>query len=403
MARRRSKRGGTLFTNILAVVFGLLFSCAGIGVFYLISWTAISGWWAAQSWEPTACTILDSRVGEHRSSKGSDTYSIDVEYAYAFGGREYRSDRYNFFGGSSSGRNGKQAVVDQLFPGLQTTCYVDPADPASAVLNRDWSWTYAIGCIFLFTFTPIGLVVAFSIFSRGKRVAQLPHGPQLNPGPSTYAANTGPRMLESTVTPGKTLAGALVFTIVWYAILGAVGWGFLQDGFSFANIIPIAIVSVMALGGLIGVAGVVRGFLGLWNPRVRLSMAPADLRLGATAELAWELSGDVSRLTSFKLYLQGRESATYRRGTDTSTDHSIFEKITIAQATAQADMRMGKVDFAMPEFTMPTLDLPNNKIQWVLRVEGSIPNWPDVEEEFPVNVLPLALPGTGAASEAPHA
>lgn len=402
MAIRWRRTEHQRLSNGCAVLFNLIFVVVGIGVFYVASYAPMKQWYLAQSWQSVPCVILESGVRSHSSKNGTPTYSVFVAYAYEVDGKPYVSSAYNFSNDSSSGREGKEFVVEQIPPGKRTVCYVDPEDPTNAVFDRTWNWFYAFGFIFLFTFVPIGLWAIFS--AHRKAATPLPH----RPGEVTALASPAPQMstspqnLQSSISPKQTLTAALVFTVLWYAILGAVGWGFLQDGFSFANIIPIVIVTVMALGGLIGVAGVVRGFLGLWNPRVRLSMEPADLRLGATAELAWELTGDASRLTSFKLYLQGRESATYRRGTDTSTDHSIFEKITIAEATAQADMRMGRVHFAMPEFTMPTLDLPNNKIQWVLRVEGSIPRWPDVEEEYPVNVLPLSPPSS-PASEAPHA
>jgi len=45
----------------------------------------------------------------------------------------------------------------------------------------------------------------------------------------------------------------------------------------------------------------------------------------------------------------------------------------------------------MPEFTMHTFSAIRNEIGWTLKVRGAIDNWPDVSEEFTVNVLPLAL------------
>lgn len=382
------------------VLFGLIILAAGLIAVYFLLAVPNYRWYRAQSWVETPCVIVSSEVGAHSGKNGS-TYSIDIRFQYEFGGREYQSDRYNFDTGSSSGRAGKENVVSQFPPGSNAICYVDPADPSWAVLNRNWSWMYAIGGFFLIVVV-VGLALIFGSL-RSPKVARA-----VSPLGTTIAVETLPsdaaaRVLESTISPRQTLVSSLVFVILWYLILGAVGWGFLHEGLGWDNAIPAGIIAIMLLAGLFGVAGVVKGFLGLWNPRVRLRMDPGVLRLGGQVAFSWELDGDVARLQSLKIYLQGKESATYRRGTDTSTDHSIFDKIIVAEATTVTDMRAGQVQFAMPEFTMHTLDLPNNKVSWVVRVEGSIAKWPDVEEEFPVMVLPLPLPsGAPAPAEAFH-
>lgn len=390
--------------RFILMPLGLLFIGIGAAATWFLCIVPLMHWQAAQTWEATPCKILSSSVGSHRGSKGGTTYSIDIVYRYECRGAEYQSDRYNFDMGSSSGYEGKAAVVERYPAGTEAQCYVDPQDPSWAVLSRDFSWIYLLPGLFTL-FIIFGVIM---LFSRGSTTPPV-HIPGLvvTESPSATAAfapvpevTGAPRILESTISPRKTLVSSLVFTVAWYAILGAVGFGFLHDeGFSWSNAIPLAIVSFMALAGLLGVAGVVKGFLGLWNPRVRLEIAPGQFQLGGQVALRWTLEGDTRRVESLKMYLQGKESATYRRGTTTSTDHVVFEKIMIAEATAQADLQAGRVGFAMPEFTMHSLDLPNNKITWVLRVEGSIPRWPDIEEEFPVEVFPLPASGVrgGAA------
>ena len=37
---------------------------------------------------------------------------------------------------------------------------------------------------------------------------------------------------------------------------------------------------------------------------------------------------------------------------------------------------------------MHTFAAPHNKVVWCLKVRGEIPRWPDVDEEFPLEVLP---------------
>ncbi len=90
---------------------------------------------AARSWPEMPCRVISSAVGSH-SGDDSTTFSIDILYAYTIDGREHRSNRYGFFGGSTSGHAGKAAVVRRYPSGTQSVCYVNPADPTDAVLFR---------------------------------------------------------------------------------------------------------------------------------------------------------------------------------------------------------------------------------------------------------------------------
>jgi uncharacterized protein DUF3592 len=109
----------------------------------------------AKSWTPVPCTIVDSQVQTHPGEDGA-TYSVDVLYTYAFAGREYKANRYRFLGGSSGGYAAKERIVRRLPPLTRTVCYVNPREPAEAVLNRDFSADYAFGLVPLL-FVAVGL------------------------------------------------------------------------------------------------------------------------------------------------------------------------------------------------------------------------------------------------------
>jgi len=110
---------------------------------------------AARSWQATPCTIVSSQVRSH-SGEDSTTYSVDVLYTYTFGGGEYKSNRYQFLGGSSGGYAEKERMVRRLPPLTRTVCYVNPEEPAEAVLNRDFTTDYAFGLVPLL-FVAVGL------------------------------------------------------------------------------------------------------------------------------------------------------------------------------------------------------------------------------------------------------
>ncbi|HMO26338.1 MAG TPA: DUF3592 domain-containing protein, partial [Tepidisphaeraceae bacterium] len=60
----------------------------------------------ARSWNAVEATIINSRVRSHRGDD-STTYSVDVVYDYVVDGRNYRANRLDLVGGSSSGRQSK--------------------------------------------------------------------------------------------------------------------------------------------------------------------------------------------------------------------------------------------------------------------------------------------------------
>jgi hypothetical protein len=129
----------------------------------------------------------------------------------------------------------------------------------------------------------------------------------------------------------------------------------------------------------------------MFNPRATITVSASSAALGEMVELEWEMSGNVDRIRVFTVLFEGREEATYRRGTTTSTDKSVFETIELAKITEPRDMRRGKVKVMIPMDTMHTFKAGNNKVLWHFQVKGDIPRWPDVDESFQFEVLPFSV------------
>lgn len=89
----------------------------------------------AQGWTETPCVIQDSEVSHHSDG----TYSVDISYTYRFSGRALTSDHYYLTESSSSGFDAKQAIVDRYPAGSRTVCFVNPANPSEAVIERGFT------------------------------------------------------------------------------------------------------------------------------------------------------------------------------------------------------------------------------------------------------------------------
>jgi hypothetical protein len=88
---------------------------------------------AASRWEPRSCVVLATRV-ERSASTRHRRYWPEILYSYEVNGSAYTSKQYGFFNPLFS--SGSEAAVAQRPVGSTTPCYVNPADPREAVLER---------------------------------------------------------------------------------------------------------------------------------------------------------------------------------------------------------------------------------------------------------------------------
>lgn len=135
-------------------------------------------------------------------------------------------------------------------------------------------------------------------------------------------------------------------------------------------------------------------------PRIRAwKIAPPEIdvsreavRLGESFDFRYyqafkdRLELDFARVEFFM-----RETAIYRRGTDTYTEtHEVpvYTKEIPRGTYSAGDYLDLSHRFTVPPDAMHTFIAANNRIEWLLRVKVSIARWPDVNETYPVRVLP---------------
>ena len=353
----------------------------------------------ASNWRATPCTILTSKVEKHSSStsKGGPTYNVEVTYQYVVDDKPYTGTRYKFMSGSDSGYEGKKEIVDRLRPGSQATCYVNRRDPSDSVIERGFTGDIFFGCIPL-VFAAIGAGGLFGVFVyQGKK-----RSPGVTPGlpvaKSTPGSKSGATTLQARNSRIAKFFFSFIFALVWNAIVSVFffqcwsGWSQGHgDGCMTAFLVPFVLVGA-------GMAVLtVYFFLGLFNPSPVLKLGSPSVALGDDLEVEWETSGNVDRVKSFSITLEGREEATYKRGTSTSTDKAVFAKIELVTSSKGRELRRGKAKVAIPAGTLHTFQSRNNKIVWNLQVKGDIPMWPDIDDEYPLEILPQrAAPGAPA-------
>ena len=101
---------GAAGTRWLALFFTAFLLMGGLTTYFLFVRPLVNIQ-RARSWQSVPCRVISSRLQSHSGSKGGTTYSVDILYAYAVDGKDYRSNRYDFMGGSSSGYGGKEWLM----------------------------------------------------------------------------------------------------------------------------------------------------------------------------------------------------------------------------------------------------------------------------------------------------
>jgi len=373
------------------VLFSLIFLLAGAAGTYFLLVRPVSKLLASLSWTETQCTVLSSQVAEVSSSDGS-TYRIDIRYQYIAGGNLRESNRYDFRIGSSSGTAGKQAIVDRYPPGARVQCWVDPGDPAEAVLSRGFSPAYLFGLMPLIFFAVGAALLVWTVRSgRGAAVAAQGGTAGVSPfGVPLPADAAGPAELRPVASPLRTFVGLTLLALFWNGIVSVFLWQLVAswrrgqpNGCLAAFLVPFVLVG---LGLILGVG---RQFLVLFNPRAHVTLTPGVLMPGGTAYLQWKLGSGGRGVRRVKITLEGREEARYRRGTDTHTDRETFLSLPIADTAQPFEIENGgSASFAVPADTVPSFRADNNKIVWSLKIHCDLPNWPDTDDEYEVVVHP---------------
>lgn len=370
----------------IMIGLGLLFAVVGGAVFTFLFAVPMARTVASSNWEARPCTIVRSTVRSWSTDDGT-SYRADVLYEYSAHGRDWRSNRVTFFSALSTGWTEARAICDRYPTGARSTAWVDPADPTRSVLEREFRPLYLLGLLpLLFLFAGAALM---RFGWKQPRAAPGATGDE-TPTPATPVA--APLTLEPQLSPIGKVAGTLFFALFWNGIVSVFVWQAWKswqsgdpDWFLTIFMVPFVLVGLASFGF------VVYFTLALANPRPRVTLLGGEPCLGDELRVEWMFTGRSSRLTHLRIFLEGREEATYRRGTDTVTEREVFATITLTETANDWEIPRGTAAASIPDDTMHTLTGSSNKIIWEIKVAGEIRRWPDVDQNFPITLHPLRL------------
>ncbi len=391
-ALRKSRKGKSRYA--VAALFAV-FALVGGALLYPLGIKPIAKTIAAESWIATPCQVLRAEVRNHDSDDGT-TYSVYILYQYEFQGQTYKSDRYEFVGGSSSGYQGKARVVEQYQTAANPICYVNPDNPFEAVLKRGFhaKLLLVLFPLFFLLIGVGGLVPALRGKTPTNDEQSRPWTAPRRAGASSdltvlRVTEGGRAVLTPRFSPKAKFIGMTILALLGNGFLALFTWGPVSSLLhGHPNWLGLLFVSpLIAIGvGLIGAAAY-HG-LAMSNPRPTLELSSSTVPLGGATELRWSFSGRTSRMDELTVTLRGIEQARYSKGTSTYTDRKTFYETELCRTSNPNEIASGQVGFLMPPDTIHSFEAENNQILWRLDIHGCIRGWPDVKESFPITVTP---------------
>jgi len=193
-----------------------------------------------------------------------------------------------------------------------------------------------------------------------------------------------PYIVKPTFNQLTTAIALFVFAVFWLGITSTVGYANFESFSFFSGLF----FSLFILAGVGILSGAVYAFLGSLNPKPTVVCSQSQIYPGSEFEISWTFAGKIGRIRSIKLSLTGNETVTYRAGTNKRTETKAFFEQTLFESIDPITFAEGFAVTKVPVESMHTFQSSNNRVQWLVKLEGEIPYWPNLSETFEIQVYP---------------
>ena len=388
-SRKQTKGSLTLFL----LLFSLPFLGVGIGMSTVVALNLLKVH-RMRNWAETEARIAATEL---KVSHGDDStsYRVTATYQYSYEGRRYTGDRVSIHTGSDS--IGKfhhrmhQRLQQAMNSGEPVPCYVNPDDPAQAVLVRTLRIEMvAFQAVFGLVFGGAGLAVlvgGLNARRSGRHSAALKtqHPDQ----PWLWRTSWAKGEIRSS---GRTGAIALcLFAGVWWLISAPLTWHVIQHELPAGNRTALWVLLFPAVGLLI-LWGALYGLLRFVKYGVSvLQLSPMPGMIGGPLSGVVRVTRQIRPENGFQLKLTCINKVTTRSGKNTSTtehvlwqDQHRIERELLAHDPTQTAI---PVQFGIP-FAERECDESNSNstIEWRLEVTAKTPGI-DYAAKFTVPVF----------------
>ena len=398
----KTKRTGSVALMLFALPF------AGVGVGALV-WGALDvlAWQRTSAWTAVSANLLTVVLEEH-DGDDSTTYETTATYRYEYAGQDYTGTRVAIGSGADNLGDFQRDLYWQLRSaqdsGTPITAYVDPQNPASAVLNRELRYGLVLfKGIFVLLFGGVGFGLLFGARHGGAKAAaeQILHE-QFPNEPWRWR----PEWASGRI-PGSARTAAYVaigFAVVWN-LISLPAAVFIPDEIASGNRLA-AIGLLFPLVGIGLAVWAIRSWLRLKRFKVAtLVLQRTPVALGGRLKGTIRVDAEVPIATDFKLELVCSEERVTGSGKNRHhSERMLWQKewrVPRHHCQIGPALTSIPVDIVVPAdqpAASPTNDSP--KIEWRLDVTGECPG-PDFWSRFELPVFAVAERAVAGEPDAP--
>lgn len=115
---------------------GLFLAAAGV-LFSAVLWRSYQRAMETRAWVETPCRIVSSIVlSDHPTPHSPLAYRLGLQYAYEFKGTPHLGTKVRRVEGQTPHKDKIEALAVEYPSGRETLCFVNPAEPAEAILQH---------------------------------------------------------------------------------------------------------------------------------------------------------------------------------------------------------------------------------------------------------------------------
>lgn len=393
---KKAPFAGEFIGYTLLLVFALLMlAFPAVAVF--MGWRSIvmvQAWRDAQRWVQTPATIEHLQLRVNRDGEAT-TYRVECRYSYVFNGQVFQGRRVGLADGSDNIGSWQQATYERLkqhFQAIESDpvpCWVNPDNPAEAVLDRQMRWELLLfNLLFVAVFGGISLAVAVPAVWWRRRAARLRSLQARYPDqPWRWKAEWAEGRLQPA-GPGWALWLVAVF---WNVVsLPVARIPFMHElreerPWTLA-LLGFPLVGIGLLAGAIVRSRRYRRFSG---SRLDLQTFPAVV--GGSLRGTLHLVGDLAGIGDVELALRCVRTFVTRHGGESKTSRDVLWEARRSVPTGGTTFGLTElqlpVDFSIPAGCRPTDDTdPADAVRWQLTAKAKLPG-ADLDLKFDVPVF----------------
>jgi len=374
------------------VLFALPFAAVGVGAFVWATATLLD-WQAASGWVEVPAELVSVELEEHDGDDAT-TYETTATFRYDYAGQTHTGTRVAITTGPDNIGDFQRRLYYELHAahesGAPVMAYVDPTEPANAVLNRDLrGGLLALKCVFAIVFGVVGFGLLLGARVAAKKLAAQRVLREQYPGE--------PWRWRPEWASGRIAASA--HSVAYVAIGFAVIWNLVSLPLLF--VVPGELArgnSAAVIGFLFALIGIglaawaIRAWLQLKRFKVAtLTLDRVPVALGGRLKGTIRVEAAVAATADFCFELACAESRTTGSGKNRSRhERLLWQKrwrVPRHQCQIGAASTTIPVDALVPaEQPATTIDDSEAEIAWQLQVSGECAG-PDFQSRFELPVF----------------